>query len=486
MGVWGLVWGQTPTTYKGVYETGAQALAACEADYQGGGVACQSSGGGSGDCNSVTVYGTYKSILCQVWRTAGDTMRYSFVNANGQGCPGGQSFNADGKCAAGASQGQKDAASAAASGAASGAGWNSTAQAAAGAAAAAGMDAWIGAGKTVSQSQAAAASAGYAAGAQSAASQAGTSVQAAITGAGDCITAGGSPSACYAKAESGAHAAWLAQGLDPVNPPTMTMTKADGSKVIYVLETSGSVSQWAVYDGDYTHYLGSTASLSSPSPTGAEPVYGAVAPNTIAANTAVGTGTRVPSVVPPATASALTKYAGDGSRTTTVYSDSTPGAVLCSILYMPDGSVVKTGLGCSGVDANAYASLGGGSAGAGSAGGPSTITGQVRIDETGTPGTSGSEATLSGANSALDSAATERTNQITGTGGGAKVTEWPISFSIGFPEGDCTDPVFAIPGTGKSLSPSLCGPMGDVRAAMGWLFSLLAGLYLWRSATGAV
>ena len=104
-----------------------------------------------------------------------------------------------------------------------------------------------------------------------------------------------------------------------------------------------------------------------------------------------------------------------------------------------------------------------------------------KIDETGTP----TDGALTTQKDEFNAAADALTQQITDLGGAAKKTDLGLTFSIQWPTGDCINPVFGVPRIGQLGSVPVCERISDIRAALGWFFGLLGGLYLWRRATAA-
>lgn len=153
------------------------------------------------------------------WGHSGSGVYYAY-NAV-PGCDAGSTADASGKCVPnppGASQEDKDAASAAAEAAAKDYGFDDTAAAAAGAAAAEALDDWLAAGKPMAEAQAAAAGAAHHAAAENVTDRF----------SGDLATARSTASACIAAGNAGCSSAFdsynaklLGAGFNPSDPPML-------------------------------------------------------------------------------------------------------------------------------------------------------------------------------------------------------------------------------------------------------------------------
>jgi hypothetical protein len=101
-----------------------------------------------------------------------------------------------------------------------------------------------------------------------------------------------------------------------------------------------------------------------------------------------------------------------------------------------------------------------------------------KIDETGTP----TDASLAAAHSAFDAASALREAQIAGAG---NVTSLGLTFAIDIPAGSCADPTLTLPGRTPFVA-QLCEKAPVIRDVMGWLFGILAAIYLYKSLTQRV
>lgn len=115
-------------------------------------------------------------------------------------------------------------------------------------------------------------------------------------------------------------------------------------------------------------------------------------------------------------------------------------------------------------------------------GGSSSATGIVSLDETGT-GTG--EGAFSDALSAFDSASDAVKGELEKAAGDGKKTDLGFEFpTISWPSVACTPLTLEVRTWSKVIE--WCDTLGRVRAMLAWFYSILAAVYIWRSATGAL
>lgn len=101
-----------------------------------------------------------------------------------------------------------------------------------------------------------------------------------------------------------------------------------------------------------------------------------------------------------------------------------------------------------------------------------------RVDESGTP----TDSSLSAANSALDANNAARVAALSSS---TAVTNPGIALSLDLPtSGACTNPTFAIPGTGKNLVLPMCEKQDDVRKIMSFIVAFATAIYLFYLGVG--
>lgn len=104
-----------------------------------------------------------------------------------------------------------------------------------------------------------------------------------------------------------------------------------------------------------------------------------------------------------------------------------------------------------------------------------------RIDETGTPNGNGA---FNGAKGQFDSAAQAEQEGISGAGSRTTGLSW--TYFISLPTGVCTPLDLSIGPREFIIDPCTSSGVALWRQILGWMLFVLTGLYMWRSATGAV
>lgn len=118
----------------------------------------------------------------------------------------------------------------------------------------------------------------------------------------------------------------------------------------------------------------------------------------------------------------------------------------------------------------------------GGCGAPDQPKCDVKVDETGTP----TDSSLQAQKDDFEAKSNEHKGMIESIAGANQRTSLGLSLSINWPAVACSDPVFPIPGTGKSLTVDLCSRSADIRDALSWFLGWATAIYIFFLGAGAL